>query len=328
MGAAVPDALLNLDNLEVPSELQCPICQRLFKDASLVPCCGTSYCDQCIRDKLIEDGFVCPSCGTTEMTPDKLGSNKYLREVRAPMPSSLVWTGRPWGRAFASPYFRPRASPGPLPHGAARSLSLPPTPSSLFFVDAHTMRRLRVGGWVRRADRAIGALLGPPSSSGTVATASGAAWLVWTFQAVLRFTVEKRSQIVNDFQQGKLMATPSAKVAPLMPALASASNALPGIGAWWGWTALSLSPRRCGSAQSLRPARRGGRGLFECVRGGMCGCVLWVCTRCNHGRCGPRWNRRCWPPADEPATTAHGPASARGARPAADHSSLRVAERA
>ena len=83
MGAAVPDALLSLDNIEAPEHLQCPICHKLFKDASLVPCCGTSFCDNCIRDKLIEGGFRCPHCATENVTPDMLGPNKYLREVRS-----------------------------------------------------------------------------------------------------------------------------------------------------------------------------------------------------------------------------------------------------
>ena len=81
MGASVPDALLSLDNMEAPKNLQCPLCNKVFKDASLIACCGTSYCDHCIRDRLMEDGFRCPTCGTDNMTQDKLTANKFLREV-------------------------------------------------------------------------------------------------------------------------------------------------------------------------------------------------------------------------------------------------------
>ena len=35
------------DAKEVPAALQCPMCKKLFNDAVLVPCCGTSYCDEC-----------------------------------------------------------------------------------------------------------------------------------------------------------------------------------------------------------------------------------------------------------------------------------------
>ena len=32
---------------KVPSELKCPMCNNLLTDAVLIPCCGTSYCDDC-----------------------------------------------------------------------------------------------------------------------------------------------------------------------------------------------------------------------------------------------------------------------------------------
>ena len=32
---------------KVPAELQCPMCKNLLSDAVLIPCCGTSYCDDC-----------------------------------------------------------------------------------------------------------------------------------------------------------------------------------------------------------------------------------------------------------------------------------------
>lgn len=32
---------------KVPSELKCPMCSNLLHDAVLIPCCGTSYCDEC-----------------------------------------------------------------------------------------------------------------------------------------------------------------------------------------------------------------------------------------------------------------------------------------
>ena len=32
---------------EVPAALQCPMCKKLLNDAVVIPCCGTSYCDEC-----------------------------------------------------------------------------------------------------------------------------------------------------------------------------------------------------------------------------------------------------------------------------------------
>lgn len=33
---------------ETPTELQCPICELLLDDAVLIPCCGNSFCAQCM----------------------------------------------------------------------------------------------------------------------------------------------------------------------------------------------------------------------------------------------------------------------------------------
>lgn len=32
---------------EIPAELLCPLCRDLLSDAVLIPCCGTSFCDDC-----------------------------------------------------------------------------------------------------------------------------------------------------------------------------------------------------------------------------------------------------------------------------------------
>lgn len=32
---------------EVPDDLVCNICKDLFTDAVMIPCCGTSFCDEC-----------------------------------------------------------------------------------------------------------------------------------------------------------------------------------------------------------------------------------------------------------------------------------------
>jgi len=66
-----------VDQSKVPAELQCPICQQLFTDVVVTPCCGKSYCDDCIRNYLIKNDIVCV-CGETT-SPDNLIPNKSLR---------------------------------------------------------------------------------------------------------------------------------------------------------------------------------------------------------------------------------------------------------
>lgn len=32
---------------EIPDDLICSICKDLFNDAVMIPCCGSSFCDEC-----------------------------------------------------------------------------------------------------------------------------------------------------------------------------------------------------------------------------------------------------------------------------------------
>ena len=66
---------------EMPAELLCPLCRDIMTDASLITCCGNSFCDECIREKLLEtEDHECPSCGELGQGPaEALVRNKYLR---------------------------------------------------------------------------------------------------------------------------------------------------------------------------------------------------------------------------------------------------------
>ena len=51
-------------------------------NATIVPCCDTAYCDDCIRDHLLDldiEKTVCPACGSKEIKPDHLVPNSCLR---------------------------------------------------------------------------------------------------------------------------------------------------------------------------------------------------------------------------------------------------------
>lgn len=52
--------------------LKCPIDQRMFVEPMKTPCCGKTYCNDCISNALIESDFVCPSCATTGVLLDNL----------------------------------------------------------------------------------------------------------------------------------------------------------------------------------------------------------------------------------------------------------------
>ncbi len=90
----------------VPAVLLCLICKDLLTDAVMIPCCRSSYCDECeclikqtsvrnkqtvsdnllvsgIRTCLLEsDGHICPTCRQSDVSPDSLTANTVLRQVR------------------------------------------------------------------------------------------------------------------------------------------------------------------------------------------------------------------------------------------------------
>ncbi|CAG5131920.1 unnamed protein product [Candidula unifasciata] len=65
---------------KIPQELLCHICEDLCVDAAIAPCCGTSFCDECLREVLLEsDDHMCPSCKETNVSPDKIVPNRSTR---------------------------------------------------------------------------------------------------------------------------------------------------------------------------------------------------------------------------------------------------------
>ena len=68
--------------VKLPQELVCALCKELMKDAVIIPCCGESYCYDCIQDHLCENEFTCPACKKENVSPDNLAPNKALRMVR------------------------------------------------------------------------------------------------------------------------------------------------------------------------------------------------------------------------------------------------------
>ncbi|XP_057850363.2 E3 ubiquitin ligase PARAQUAT TOLERANCE 3 isoform X1 [Cryptomeria japonica] len=75
------DAILpTLPNSELPSELKCSLCQAIFKEAVMIPCCQFSFCHDCIMRVLIENGR-CPQCNSSKFKIDELLPNIALRQA-------------------------------------------------------------------------------------------------------------------------------------------------------------------------------------------------------------------------------------------------------
>ncbi|KAI9485760.1 MAG: hypothetical protein EXX96DRAFT_604046 [Benjaminiella poitrasii] len=61
-----------------PQELTCMICDKIMTDAVLVPCCGKSFCKECITSTL-EKMNHCPFCNQENVSIEQLVPNKTLR---------------------------------------------------------------------------------------------------------------------------------------------------------------------------------------------------------------------------------------------------------
>lgn len=64
--------------------LACPLCSKLLRDAVKTPCCGTSYCEECIQTHLLEHEFICAECekripDLEQLRPDE-EARKSVRE--------------------------------------------------------------------------------------------------------------------------------------------------------------------------------------------------------------------------------------------------------
>ncbi|KAK4224872.1 protein MPE1 [Podospora fimiseda] len=52
--------------------LECPIDKKMFIEPMKTPCCGKTYCNDCITNALIESDFVCPACKNDAVLIDDL----------------------------------------------------------------------------------------------------------------------------------------------------------------------------------------------------------------------------------------------------------------
>lgn len=67
------------ERVPTDTSLVCPIDNKLFRDAVKTPCCGTSYCEECIQTHLLERDFLCPNCGKKIASLDKILMDKPTR---------------------------------------------------------------------------------------------------------------------------------------------------------------------------------------------------------------------------------------------------------
>jgi protein MPE1 len=64
--------------------LVCPVDKRMFVDPVKTPCCGKTYCHDCIENALADGDLVCPNCGKDGVLIDDLVSDEdMVGKIRA-----------------------------------------------------------------------------------------------------------------------------------------------------------------------------------------------------------------------------------------------------
>jgi protein MPE1 len=58
--------------------LECPIDKRLFVEPMKTPCCGKTYCSDCIENALADNDLTCPNCGTEDVILDNLTADDEM----------------------------------------------------------------------------------------------------------------------------------------------------------------------------------------------------------------------------------------------------------
>lgn len=79
---------------EDPPHLKCPICNNLFTDAVSVSCCESSFCAECVHQKIVEAGiadipYLCPLCNE-KIGAQNVRDNHDLRDAVSKYKKSLL----------------------------------------------------------------------------------------------------------------------------------------------------------------------------------------------------------------------------------------------
>lgn len=59
--------------------LECPIDKRLFVDPVKTPCCGKTYCHECIENALLDNDLECPGCHTANVSLEALKPDEEIK---------------------------------------------------------------------------------------------------------------------------------------------------------------------------------------------------------------------------------------------------------
>jgi protein MPE1 len=78
--AEAAEQKVQLGNKELQERgLECSIDKRLFVDPMKTPCCGKTYCHDCIENALLDNDLTCPGCGTENISLERLEPDEDMK---------------------------------------------------------------------------------------------------------------------------------------------------------------------------------------------------------------------------------------------------------
>lgn len=114
---------------QIPEELLCMVCRDLLQDAVLIPCCGNSFCDECVRQVLLDsDNHECPLCHETGISPDTVIPNRFLRTAVLNFRNETGYTRMKRMPSIPFPQPSHMDSPQPSPDSTVENQAAPQEP--------------------------------------------------------------------------------------------------------------------------------------------------------------------------------------------------------
>ncbi|KAL9053405.1 MAG: hypothetical protein Q9162_004775 [Coniocarpon cinnabarinum] len=111
----------NADSQELEERgLACPIDKRLFVDPQKTPCCGRTYCHDCIEAALANSDLVCPNCGEQALFDQLEADEETVKKIK-------LYQDEKATKVKPAEANKPSKSPSPAPMNDSRKSSTPPT---------------------------------------------------------------------------------------------------------------------------------------------------------------------------------------------------------
>ncbi|KAI9725598.1 MAG: hypothetical protein M1828_003086 [Chrysothrix sp. TS-e1954] len=63
--------------------LECPLDKRLFVEPMKTPCCGTTYCNDCIENALVNNDLLCPGCSKDLLIDNLVADEDINAKIKA-----------------------------------------------------------------------------------------------------------------------------------------------------------------------------------------------------------------------------------------------------